>query len=886
MADKKEVTDLKIKILAVDDSKLILKFIEKTLGDQYELKTAGSVLEAYKIMESYIPDLILLDLQMPDIDGYDFLRYIKAVERYKDTPIVLLTALNNHETEEKAFSLGAADYILKPITESILKIRVGLHIDQIRYNRHIKEQIILAENQLDSLTQTVSDINARANAMLDAAPLLITFWDKDLNIVECNQACPAFWGLTNKKKFMEDFFKFSPEFQPNKEKSKDALARLMKQAFDEGSVVSEWTHQDLSGDEIACETIFTRIDYNNEQMVICYTRDLRNEKEAQTEKERAEIAIETAKAKSSFLATMSHEIRTPMNAILGIAEAQLYNQDLAPDTIDALDKIYASANSLIRIINDILDFSKIESGKLEILVEEYDLPSIVCDTAQLNLLYLDTKEIEFVLDVDAKCRSNFLGDQLRIKQVLNNLLSNSFKYTDKGKVSFTVHEECEDSTTADNLSTLVFHIEDTGVGMSPESVETLFDEYSRFGGVAQSYTQGTGLGMSITRRLTEMMDGTISVESELNKGTTFTVRIPQQPVGDSIIGEEVSKNLRELKLNTTAQMRTAQVTREPMPYGNVLVVDDIETNLYVARGLLLPYGLKTETADSGFAALEKIAAGKTYDIIFMDHMMPKMDGIETTKKMRDSGYNLPIVALTANAVAGQREIFFANGFDEFISKPIDTRQLNLVLNKFVRDKHKDNNTEAYQKFLKLPPELASPQGVFDKSMLTEVFIRDAKKSIPQLEEISSYSYRRENDINSYIIIIHGLKSALGNIGEIKLSKVAAGLEAAGRDNDLDFIMKKTPEFLDELKMVVGNLTPKISNEEEFFDMSFLCKHLDIVAKACDNFDAKTARNAIKELREKNWKPAIAEQLMEISEYLLASDFENIPKLVEEIKLMG
>jgi CheY-like chemotaxis protein len=182
------------------------------------------------------------------------------------------------------------------------------------------------------------------------------------------------------------------------------------------------------------------------------------------------------------------------------------------------------------------------------------------------------------------------------------------------------------------------------------------------------------------------MDGGISVESELGKGSTFTVRLPQGLINSDVLGSEAAENLRRFRSSSRAQMKNVQVSREPMPYGNVLVVDDVDTNIYVAKGLMAPYDLKTDSADSGFVAIEKIKKGNTYDIIFMDHMMPKMDGMETTRRIRDLGYTEPIVALTANAVAGQVDIFLENGFDDFISKPIDIRQLNAVLNKFIRDK--------------------------------------------------------------------------------------------------------------------------------------------------------------------------------------------------------
>jgi FOG: CheY-like receiver len=224
--------------------------------------------------------------------------------------------------------------------------------------------------------------------------------------------------------------------------------------------------------------------------------------------------------------------------------------------------------------------------------------------------------------------------------------------------------------------------------MTNEQMHKLFDEYTRFNLEANRTVEGTGLGMNITRQLVRMMNGEISVESEPGKGSVFTVRLPQKIVGSGVLGKESAEKVKQFNTGRTAQTNNApQFVREYMPYGRVLIVDDVESNLYVARGLMAPYGLSIEIATSGPETIEKIKGGATYDIIFMDHFMPQMDGMEATKIIRDLGYTHPIIALTANALAGQAEMFLENGFDGFISKPIDIRQLNASLNKFIRDKY-------------------------------------------------------------------------------------------------------------------------------------------------------------------------------------------------------
>ena len=393
-------------------------------------------------------------------------------------------------------------------------------------------------------------------------------------------------------------------------------------------------------------------------------------------------AEEASRSKSNFLAMMSHEIRTPLNAIIGVAQIELQKEDLPQEYAAALEKINNSGNGLLGIINDILDLSKIETGRLELNPVEYDIPSLINDSVQLNIVRIGSKQIDFKLDIDENLPVLLYGDELRLKQILNNLLSNAFKYTEKGFVKLSISHKAEGEEVI-----LSFAVEDTGQGMKPEDKERLFSEYLRFNAEANRITEGTGLGLSITKKLADMMDGSIKAVSEYGKGSTFTVTVKQKAVECGVIGPEVAERLRSFKFAGDRHTARLQITRKPMPYGSVLLVDDVEINLYVAEGLLALYELKVEMADSGFAAIEKVNSGKTYDIIFMDHMMPKMDGMETTRRLRAYGYNGVIVALTANALAGNDEMFMRNGFDGFISKPIDIHELDVILGKFIRDRH-------------------------------------------------------------------------------------------------------------------------------------------------------------------------------------------------------
>jgi len=433
-------------------------------------------------------------------------------------------------------------------------------------------------------------------------------------------------------------------------------------------------------------------------------------------------------AKSAFLAKMSHEIRSPMNVILGITEILLEKEGLSQNIKEALGKVYNSGYLLLSIINDILDLSKIEANRLELMPVNYDVASLIIDTVQFNVMRFDDKPIRFELKADENIPVTLFGDELRIKQILNNILTNAFKYTDSGKVSMTVAAEHKISEQGENpYISLIFNISDTGCGMTDEQIDKLFNEYTRFNMESNRATEGTGLGMNITNHLVHLMNGEIIVESVIDKGSTFTVKLPQGIVpGAEVIGGELAENINKCSLGKSTHVKkSAQIYREYMPYGKVLVVDDMEPNLFVARGLLTPYGLSIETVLSGKEAVEKIKNGLIFDVIFMDHFMPEMDGIEAMKIMRGLGYTRPIVAMTANALTGHAEMFAENGFDGFISKPIDIRQLNELLNKLVRDSHPIETVEAARR---LKDSLINKTGSFNmdlshiKAMVVDDFL--------------------------------------------------------------------------------------------------------------------------------------------------------------------
>jgi len=421
----------------------------------------------------------------------------------------------------------------------------------------------------------------------------------------------------------------------------------------------------------------------------------------------------------------------------------------------------------------------------------------------------------------------------------------------------------------------VIRIADTGQGMTGEQLDKLFDDFTRFNADLNSKVEGTGLGMSITKQLVSIMEGKIDVESEPDKGSVFTVRLPQKIEDASVIGKEIAEKLNNFhSFDLTQLEKKTQIVYEYMPYGRILIVDDVETNLYVARGLMSPYGLSIETAKSGFEMIEKIQNGAVFDIIFLDHFMPKMDGIEALKIIRDMGYKEPVIALTANAIIGQAEVFAKSGFDGFISKPIDIRQLNNTLNKLVRDKYPLEIVEAARKqavSIKLPTVNTV------EAELRAIFARDAESAYTRLKAILANSLRRSDDIRQYIIDVHSMKSALFNVGEKELSAYALKLETAGRENNTKLMLDETPAFLEKLHNAIEKLKPGDDTPipEDFKnDLVLLTEKMTAITTACENYDETAASSALAELKQAKWSRGIKNNINEIEILLLHSEFEK------------
>jgi len=575
-------------------------------------------------------------------------------------------------------------------------------------------------------------------------------------------------------------------------------------------------------------------------------------------------------AKSNFLATMSHEIRTPLNAIICITNILMQKENIKGDMIDSLERIYKSSESLLCIINDILDLSKIETGKMELKPTAYNMPSFLNDTIQLNIVRIGSKPVVFHLEISEDLPSTLIGDELRLKQILNNILSNAIKYTDKGYVKMTINHEADLEKREINL---VFKIKDTGQGINEDDQPKLFSNYLRFNTGQNKYTEGTGIGLRITQNLVKMMQGYITLESVLGEGSTFTIVVKQELVACKPIGPMLAKKLMEFSYKDENSAIQKQIIYEQMPYGSVLIVDDMESNLFVTEEILRLYKIKIDKATNGSMVIEKVDKGNKYDIIFMDHMMPIMDGMEATKVLRSKGYKGVIIALTANALVGNETIFLENGFDGFISKPIDLKQIDEVLHKYISEKYHEESKK-YKTLLNNDNPIL--KNIVD-TKLFKLFCADTIKAMSTMQSAILVS-----DYKIFTINAHAMKSLLLSIDEKEYSLLAAKLEEAGLKRDLIFINNNFDHFMSKLTVLVKRIVEKLSIEEEnvvLENTKFLSSKLSSLIEKCKEYDDVSAYLVLDELSQERWSNNTQTRIDEIRDVLfLHSDFDEAVRI--------
>jgi len=634
-------------------------------------------------------------------------------------------------------------------------------------------------------------------------------------------------------------------------------------AFD--SIVKHLTETDFftvnflhhaEGMQYYYQMAFTRVEDagKSDNIVLAY-RDIdgvvKEEQEKQHQLEVALVQAEAAnKAKSQFLANMSHEIRTPINAVLGM-DAMILRES-SEDTIKGYARdIKAASNTLLSLINDILDFSKIESGKMEIIPTKYQLDSVINDLMNMIKPKADEKGLDFELILNPNTPAKLYGDEIRVKQVILNILNNAVKYTREGKVTWLVDYEMVDS----NKCKLKIDVVDTGIGIKQEELNKIYSPYERVDNVENKSIEGTGLGLSITKNLLEKMGSELKVESTYGEGSKFFFEIEQPMWGEEPIGENLIVNYIEEE----------QPEKYHAPSANILVVDDVEMNIIVIKSLLKRVEIAPDTCFSGEDAIE-LANQKKYDIILLDAMMPNMSGEETLKHIRESeGINkdTTIIVLTANAIVGAREEYLSVGFDDYLSKPINGELLENVIQKYlpkdklimVTDENQVNNKAEKNPLIKkleaieainVSEGIKASGGEETYINVCSNFFDTAKSRIQMISD-----YYEDMDYDNYAIQTHALKSSARLIGAIELSELALEMEHAGKEKNEDKIKANTQRLLDMYKNIQSELSNVFETKQDKKELpkKKLDRKLKDLKELVEAFDFESAKMLFASLKD-------------------------------------
>ena len=586
------------------------------------------------------------------------------------------------------------------------------------------------------------------------------------------------------------------------------------------------------------------------------------------EKEREK---EAGELKSRFLANMSHEIRTPMNAIIGISELML-SENLSVSQYRYVQDINISAMGLLNIINDILDLSKIQANKLTLVPEHYDFSMLIDNVSSMVLFLVRKKNIKFELITEGKIPGCLYGDDVRLRQILLNLLGNAVKFTNKGHVRLIVKVSDEN---------IYFDISDTGIGIQEDDIPELFDAFKQTDMKKNRKKEGTGLGLSIVQSLVEMMGGTITVESVYGKGSVFHVVIPK------VLGDETLMH-KEGDIESTVSA----------PDAKILVVDDNKINLNVACGLLRLCDITAETAESGSRAIELIRENQ-YDLVFMDHMMPEMDGVEATRIIRETGVSIPIVALTANAIVGAKEEFLAAGMNDMLTKPIDKVLLNVILEKWlpsdkvkkmlINEKAAEDETEPeFREKLERITGLSVQTGLGRVSGQRDVYIKSLKLTIKEINKCDKNlkTFLAAGDMRNFCIEVHSMKGSLANIGAMELSSRALELEVAANKEDKNFCSANMPQFLEDLNRLGIEINEALA-EKEKDNMEIILSPeslslFDKLTDALNKTDFIAIEETMKSLDTLNPDGALHEEIEKIKDAVLIMDYIAALEVVNTI----
>ncbi|MBF0417041.1 MAG: response regulator [Magnetococcales bacterium] len=659
-------------VLLVDDQPENIDIIRSALDEHFQILVATHGVKALQVVRRVVPDIILLDIMMPVMDGYETCQRMKEDPRTAMIPVIFLTAKTEFEDEARGLALGAIDYIRKPSSPQIILARV----------KNI-EHLLLARRALELKN------HALENARL---------------------------------------------------KAEEALERLAE------------NERDLHAAMLAAE--------------------------------RANMA------KSEFLAVMSHEIRTPLNGILGMAEL-LMDLEMSDEYRLYVETIRRSGENLLVIINDILDFSKIEAGRLELEEIPFSLWGLLDELQFIFGQVASSKELAIRVEHDGLLPRDLIGDPVRVRQILTNLLSNALKFTEFGGVSL----QAEPLKVSADHARIAFVVRDTGIGISPENFDRLFDAFSQVDSSTTRKFGGTGLGLSITNRLVQMMDGEITVRSQLGSGSTFRVEIPFKMARSSLPERE-------------GAAPGDGVPTEIPANASILLVEDDPINLAVIKGMLQPYRVRLEAAQNGRVALGKLAKS-TFDLVLMDCLMPEMDGYAACREFRameltSRALRTPVIALTANAMQGDREKCLAAGMDDYLSKPFKRHALVEMIALWL-SQAKCQTAVVTQPVAVEPTCAREP---IDREKIQELqedlgddffkVFRTFQTGLPDRSARLAAAIQA-NDANQVHMEVHSLKSLSAQFGLVVLRELVVALDNKARSGSLEGTAELAERVLEEIR---------------------------------------------------------------------------------------
>ena len=768
---------------------------------------------------------------------------------------------------------------------------IGIRSYHITFKRVLDENgdfdgIVLHLHDNTNLRQ--EEAQRRMNDMLYSTLLPCMVWDENGNAIAYNNAASGVFGFPrsfSQTDLNDCIPAMQPELQDDGKETEAIRQEFIHDALDKGFSKVQVQLKKKGGAPLYFEVSAARILWLSGYRLVIYFHDLTEIKANEQKMEESikqsrilelqkEAAQAASEAKSLFLANMSHEIRTPMNAIMGMSEL-LLSTNLDRQQHQYAEDIRVSAMALLNIINGILDLSKIQTGKFNLIPVHYDFNALIDDISSIVRFLTDKKRIGFELAIQGEIPKCLFGDDVRLRQILLNVLSNAIKFTESGYVRLSVE------VTDENLK---FSVSDTGIGIHTEDIPKLFEIFIQTDMRKNRTKEGSGLGLSITKSLVEMMGGLITVESVYGQGSIFRVIIPK------VLGDETLINVDENKENLIYA-----------PDAKVLAVDDNTINLNVICGLLRLCKITVETAASGLQAIEMVRKNQ-YDIVFMDHMMPEMDGTEATKAIREMGINVPIIALTANVVEGSRELFLNAGMNDMLMKPIDRAALNKTLAYWIpSEKIKDRPDETvfmaetgadmhkgFRERIEQIQGLSIQTGLDRVSGQWDVYRDSLKLLIKEIEKCNKNltSFLSSGDMRNFSIEAHSMKGSLANIGVMELSALAKELEAASDHGDAAFCAANLPPFLEALRDLSSSLTEAFGAESRNLGPIEIPPELPAIfeklKKAIMDTDFLAIEKLMRKLNEIKTDGALKDEIENINDAVLMMDYDSALETMQRL----